>query len=154
DVVLLDAPDRATRLTAATELRLRGGEALRILARIPVALTNDAATADLLAEATEGGGGVDGFHLVPADPGRDLAVLADHVVPALRERGLFRTGYTGRTLRDRLGLARPASRYASAATTPATTTATATATTADTSAAGTPAAGTPTRSAATAEVTR
>nr|BEK66057.1 LLM class flavin-dependent oxidoreductase [Kitasatospora purpeofusca] len=158
DVVLLDAPDRATRLTAATELRLRGGEALRILARIPVALTTAAATAALLTEATEGGGGVDGFHLVPADAARDLAVLADHVVPALRERGLFRTGYTGRTLRDRLGLARPASRYASgtdtAATEPPATEPPGTGTSAtDTSAAGTPA-GTPTRPAATAEVTR
>ncbi|SDT75796.1 Luciferase-like monooxygenase [Streptomyces sp. TLI_053] len=154
DVVLLDAPDRAARLTAATELRLRGGEALRILARIPVALTTAAATADLLTEATEGGGGVDGFHLVPADPARDLAVLADHVVPALRERGLFRTGYTGRTLRDRLGLARPASRYAATGGAGGT----------DTSAAGTPATtatssrsagtGTSARSAATPEVTR
>ncbi|MFE7192071.1 LLM class flavin-dependent oxidoreductase [Kitasatospora sp. NPDC057541] len=118
DVVLLDAPDRATRLTAATELRLRGGEALRILARIPAALPDDAATAALIAEVTEGGGGVDGFHLVPADPARDLAAIADRVVPALRERGLFRTGYTGRSLREHLGLARPASRYALAATIP------------------------------------
>ncbi|WP_380279321.1 LLM class flavin-dependent oxidoreductase [Kitasatospora purpeofusca] len=116
DVVLLDAPDRADRLTAATELRLRGGEALRILARIPAALPDDTAISALLTEVTEGGGGVDGFHLVPADPARDLAALADHVVPALRERGLFRAGYTGRTLREHLGLARPASRYALAAT--------------------------------------
>ncbi|MED7954740.1 LLM class flavin-dependent oxidoreductase [Kitasatospora sp. NPDC058406] len=116
DVVLLDAPDRAARLTAATELRLRGGESLRILARIPAVLTDDAAASALVAEVTEGGGGVDGFHLVPADPARDLAAVADRVVPALRERGLFRTAYSGRTLRDHLGLARPAGRYAVAAT--------------------------------------
>ncbi len=30
------------------------------------------------------------------------------VVPILQERGLFRTEYTGSTLRDHLGLARPA----------------------------------------------
>lgn len=92
---------------------------------------------------------------MPADPARDLAVLADHVVPALRERGLFRTGYTGRTLRDRLGLARPASRYASAATTPAGTgTSTAETSTTEPPGTETSAAGTPTRPAATAEVPR
>jgi hypothetical protein len=34
------------------------------------------------------------------------------VIPELQRRGLFRTEYEGRTLREHLGLARPASRYA------------------------------------------
>ncbi|MFJ3792021.1 LLM class flavin-dependent oxidoreductase [Kitasatospora sp. NPDC090091] len=119
DVVLLDAPDRATRLAAATELRLRAGEGPRILARLNAALPDDDAVAALTGELTAGAGGVDGFHLVPADPDRDLAAVADRVVPALRGHGLFRTGYTGRTLRDHLGLDRPAGRYALAATVPA-----------------------------------
>jgi hypothetical protein len=34
------------------------------------------------------------------------------VVPELQERGLFRTEYEGATLRENLGLPRPASRYA------------------------------------------
>jgi N-acetyl-S-(2-succino)cysteine monooxygenase len=34
------------------------------------------------------------------------------VVPELQRRGLFRTEYAGRTLRDHLGLPRPPSRYA------------------------------------------
>ena len=34
------------------------------------------------------------------------------VLPELRRRGLFRSEYEGRTLRDNLGLARPVSRYA------------------------------------------
>ena len=34
------------------------------------------------------------------------------VIPELQSRGLFRTEYTGTTLRDHLGLKRPASRYA------------------------------------------
>ncbi|MFB7617707.1 LLM class flavin-dependent oxidoreductase [Kitasatospora sp. NPDC056181] len=114
DVVLLDAPGRTARLAAATELRLRAGEGLRILARIDAALPDEAAAAALTAELSGGGAGVDGFHLVPADPARDLAALADRVVPALRGRALFRAGYTGRTLRDHLGLARPAGRYATA----------------------------------------
>ncbi|MFJ9951104.1 LLM class flavin-dependent oxidoreductase [Kitasatospora sp. NPDC091207] len=121
DVVLLDAPGPAARLTAATELRLRAGEGLRILARLTADLPDSAAAEALTREITEGGGGVDGFHLVPADPARDLAAIADHVVPALRGRGLFRTGYTGATLRDHLGLARPANRYAPAAPAPTAT---------------------------------
>ena len=36
----------------------------------------------------------------------------DHVVPLLRRRGLFRSAYTGRTLREHYGLPRPASVYA------------------------------------------
>jgi hypothetical protein len=34
------------------------------------------------------------------------------VVPELRRRGLFRAEYEGKTLRENLGLRRPASRYA------------------------------------------
>jgi alkanesulfonate monooxygenase len=37
------------------------------------------------------------------------------VLPELRRRGLFRTEYEGRTLREHLGLRRPASRHAAAA---------------------------------------
>jgi len=33
------------------------------------------------------------------------------VVPELQRRGLYRTAYEGRTLRDNLGVRRPASRY-------------------------------------------
>ncbi|MFF2077786.1 LLM class flavin-dependent oxidoreductase [Kitasatospora sp. NPDC058162] len=116
DVVLLDAPDRAARLTAATELRLRSGEQLRILARLDAALPDRDAELRLIAELAATGTGVDGFHLVPAEPGRDLTGLAERVAPALRATGLLRAGHSGRTLRDHLGLARPASRYA--ATTP------------------------------------
>jgi alkanesulfonate monooxygenase len=34
------------------------------------------------------------------------------VIPELQRRGLFRTEYEGETLRENLGLKRPASRYA------------------------------------------
>jgi hypothetical protein len=34
------------------------------------------------------------------------------VIPVLQERGLFRTEYEGATLRENLGLSRPAGRYA------------------------------------------
>ena len=39
-------------------------------------------------------------------------LFLEGVVPALQASGLFRTEYPGQTLRDTLGLARPASRFA------------------------------------------
>jgi alkanesulfonate monooxygenase SsuD/methylene tetrahydromethanopterin reductase-like flavin-dependent oxidoreductase (luciferase family) len=58
--------------------------------------------------------GLDGFRLRPAVIGRDLDAIVDHLVPALQRRGAFRTSYTDELLRERLGLARPVSRYAEA----------------------------------------
>jgi alkanesulfonate monooxygenase len=40
--------------------------------------------------------------------------LVELVVSELQRRGLFRTEYEGRTLRENLGLPRPESRYAKA----------------------------------------
>ncbi|MEU6456244.1 LLM class flavin-dependent oxidoreductase [Streptomyces sp. NPDC047065] len=57
-------------------------------------------------------GTVDGFHLRPVEPRRDLERLVNGTVSLLRHRGLFRTFYPGGTLRDHLGLARPANQYA------------------------------------------
>jgi alkanesulfonate monooxygenase SsuD/methylene tetrahydromethanopterin reductase-like flavin-dependent oxidoreductase (luciferase family) len=50
----------------------------------------------------------DGFILVPHLTPRGLDDVLDQVVPLLQERGSFRAEYTGATLRDHLGLARPA----------------------------------------------
>ncbi|MFB7189425.1 LLM class flavin-dependent oxidoreductase [Streptomyces sp. NPDC056230] len=58
------------------------------------------------------GGAVDGFHLTPITPGRDLERIVNGTVALLQHRGLFRTFYPGGTLREHLGLARPANRYA------------------------------------------
>ena len=52
-------------------------------------------------------GGSDGFTLQPTTLPRSLELFVDHVVPILQRRGLHRTEYTGTTLRDHLGLARP-----------------------------------------------
>ncbi|WP_449394360.1 hypothetical protein [Devosia riboflavina] len=41
-----------------------------------------------------------------------LTDFVDQVVPILQRRGLFRTEYEGRTLRENLGLARPANSFA------------------------------------------
>jgi FMN-dependent oxidoreductase (nitrilotriacetate monooxygenase family) len=61
-------------------------------------------------------GAADGFSIMPAEIPSGFQTFADHVVPLLQQRGLFRTSYAGRTLRDHFRLARPESRYASAPT--------------------------------------
>ena len=53
----------------------------------------------------------DGFNVMfPYLPG-GLDDFVDQVVPELQRRGMFRTDYEGRTLRENLGLPRPANRY-------------------------------------------
>jgi len=55
--------------------------------------------------------GADGFNIMsPWLPG-GLSEFAEQVVPELQRRGLFRTEYEGRTLRENLGLPRPVNRY-------------------------------------------
>ena len=56
--------------------------------------------------------GVDGFLVQPAILPGGLDDFVELVIPELQKRGLFRTEYEGRTLRDRLGLPRPPNRYA------------------------------------------
>ncbi|MEU9449956.1 LLM class flavin-dependent oxidoreductase [Streptomyces sp. NPDC048277] len=70
--------------------------------------------ADLIEEfAAEG---LTGFRLRPAVLGHDLPRITQDLVPELQRRGRFRTAYEADTLRGLLGLARPANRYAAAAT--------------------------------------
>lgn len=52
-------------------------------------------------------GAADGFVLVPHLTPGGLDDFVDRVVPLLQERGVFRTAYTGSTLRSHLGLAAP-----------------------------------------------
>lgn len=47
------------------------------------------------------------FHTVPAG----IDEFVDNVVPALQARGIFRRDYEGKTLRENLGLPRPANRF-------------------------------------------
>lgn len=53
------------------------------------------------------GGAADGFILVPHLTPGGLDDFVDRVVPLLQERGVFRSEYTGSTLRSHLGLAEP-----------------------------------------------
>ncbi|SON56809.1 Nitrilotriacetate monooxygenase component A [Hartmannibacter diazotrophicus] len=53
-------------------------------------------------------GAADGFNVMPPFFHKGFEDFVDLVVPELQRRGLFRTEYGGKTLRDNLGLARPA----------------------------------------------
>ncbi len=67
-------------------------------------------TPDSIADTLEEwftGFAADGFNILPAYFPGAFAEFVDQVVPILQRRGLFRQDYTGTTLRDHLGLARP-----------------------------------------------
>lgn len=53
----------------------------------------------------------DGYNVMPAVMPSGLVQFVEHVVPILRSRGLFRTEYSGRTLREHYGLDVPDNRY-------------------------------------------
>ncbi|MET9232200.1 LLM class flavin-dependent oxidoreductase [Lentzea sp. NPDC003310] len=59
-------------------------------------------------------GAADGFNVMAPLLPSGLEDFVEHVVPLLRARGLFRTEYTGRTLREHYGLPRPVSRFTAA----------------------------------------
>lgn len=85
--------------------RLGGGRGHRTFAGTP----------EQVADALESwflGGAADGFNIMPAALPYGLEEFVDHVVPLLQARGLFREEYTGTTLREHYGLARPANQYA------------------------------------------
>ncbi len=53
-------------------------------------------------------GAADGFNVMPQIYPSGLTQFVDKVIPELQNRGLFRTEYEGASLRERLGLKRPA----------------------------------------------
>ncbi|QOZ36467.1 LLM class flavin-dependent oxidoreductase [Bradyrhizobium sp. CCBAU 53421] len=53
----------------------------------------------------------DGFNIIPETFPGGLKDFIELVVPELRRRAKFRSGYAGQTLRDNLGLKRPANRF-------------------------------------------
>ncbi|MCI4591778.1 LLM class flavin-dependent oxidoreductase [Sphingobium sp. BYY-5] len=56
-------------------------------------------------------GAADGFNIMFPDLHGSVDRFVDQVVPELQRRGLFRTSYEGRTLRENLGLPRPTNRF-------------------------------------------
>ncbi|MFM2419101.1 MAG: hypothetical protein RL385_3824 [Pseudomonadota bacterium] len=58
------------------------------------------------------GEGADGFNILPPWSTSIFDDFVDLVIPELQRRGLFRTAYEGRTLRENLGLPKPVNRWA------------------------------------------
>jgi FMN-dependent oxidoreductase (nitrilotriacetate monooxygenase family) len=58
-----------------------------------------------------GDGAADGFNVMPPLLPSMLDTFIAEVIPLLQKRGLFRTAYEGRTLREHFGLARPESKF-------------------------------------------
>jgi len=56
-------------------------------------------------------GACDGFNIMPPYLTGGFDPIVNEIIPILRRRGLFRTDYTGRTLREHLGLDRPRSQF-------------------------------------------
>jgi FMN-dependent oxidoreductase (nitrilotriacetate monooxygenase family) len=57
------------------------------------------------------GHAADGFNLMPAVMPSGLVDFVEQVVPLLQRRGVFRTEYTGHTLRDHYGVPRPSNQH-------------------------------------------
>jgi FMN-dependent oxidoreductase (nitrilotriacetate monooxygenase family) len=99
---------RRERLTVRQLIgRLGGGRGHRTFAGTPEQV------ADAIQHWWENGA-ADGFNIMPPALPSSLLAFVDHVVPILQQRGLFRTEYEGKTLRDNYGLARPSNRNAAA----------------------------------------
>ncbi|MEY9877373.1 alkanesulfonate monooxygenase SsuD/methylene tetrahydromethanopterin reductase-like flavin-dependent oxidoreductase (luciferase family) [Streptacidiphilus sp. MAP12-33] len=107
-VVYLDATasaaaERLARLDALDGSRQEEGP--EVFTGTPAGL------ADLLLDWAQTG--LTGYRLRPGVLAHDLSAITRGLVPALQRRGAFRAAYPGgdRTLRDLLGLPRPANRY-------------------------------------------
>jgi FMN-dependent oxidoreductase (nitrilotriacetate monooxygenase family) len=95
--------DIARKGLTVRELLERGGGGHRLLVGAPEQIADS--IIDWFVH-----GAADGFNLMPAAVPSGVEAFVDHVVPLLQARGVFRTDYTGTTLRDHLGLARRESR--------------------------------------------
>ena len=95
---------RRERLTVRQLLgRLGGGRGHRTFAGTPEQV------ADAIQLWWENGA-ADGFNVMPPVLPSGLTAFVDHVVPILQRRGLFRSDYEGKTLRENYGLPRPPNR--------------------------------------------
>jgi FMN-dependent oxidoreductase (nitrilotriacetate monooxygenase family) len=85
--------------------RIAAGRTSRTIVGTPVQIADEL-------EAWYTGGAVDGFVISPPYLPGGLETFVRDVTPILQARGLFRREYAGATLRENLGLPRPANRFA------------------------------------------
>ncbi|WP_063064637.1 LLM class flavin-dependent oxidoreductase [Nocardia violaceofusca] len=98
--VVKDIIDRERPTLRQLLKKLSGGGGHRIVVGTPERIADDI-------ERWFRAGAADGFNVMPDVLPSGFDDFADHVIPELRRRGLFRTEYDGRTLRDHLGLGIP-----------------------------------------------
>jgi Luciferase-like monooxygenase len=113
DAELVFLPDSDELPTQLNALRGVGPEPGVPLVVVSVGVRPRADGVEGLVELVEGwaAAGVDGVHLRPASLELDVPLIADELIPRLRERGLIGPAERGGSLRGRLGLGRPANRY-------------------------------------------
>lgn len=84
--------------------RLAGGRGHRVFAGTPIQVADEL-------EYWFREGAADGFNIMAATLPGGLADFVHQVVPELQRRKLFRTEYTGTTLREHYGLTRPVNQF-------------------------------------------
>jgi alkanesulfonate monooxygenase SsuD/methylene tetrahydromethanopterin reductase-like flavin-dependent oxidoreductase (luciferase family) len=102
--------DRSQAEAAARKDRLDERDGRELRSDAAVFLGSAAELAELMSDWSASG--LSGFRLRPGAIPHDLDAITEHGVPELRRRGLFRPADKPTTLRGRLGLPRPANRYA------------------------------------------
>jgi len=102
--VMMDLVKRENLTLGQLMRRVIGQRAHRTVCGTPVEI------ADALQSWFEAGA-CDGFNVLPLTFPKGLDDFVDLVIPELQRRGVFRTEYEGRTLRENLGLPVPANRY-------------------------------------------
>jgi len=99
--LLLDLAAREDLTIRQLYLRIAGARGHWTVVGTPTSIADEM-------EAWFRGGGADGFNVMPPVLPTGLEDFVNLVLPELRRRGLFRTEYEGRTLRENLGLPFPA----------------------------------------------
>jgi FMN-dependent oxidoreductase (nitrilotriacetate monooxygenase family) len=99
--LIKDLGDRERLTIRQLYQRVAGARGHREIKGTPIQI------ADQLQEWFENGA-ADGFNIMPPYLPGGLDDFVQLVIPELQNRGLFREEYTGQTLRDHLGLSRPA----------------------------------------------
>lgn len=102
--LIKDLGDRENLTIRQLYQRVAGARGHREIKGTPIQI------ADQLQEWFENGA-ADGFNIMPPYLPGGLEDFVDLVIPELQNRGLFREEYTGHTLRDHLGLSRPANLF-------------------------------------------
>jgi FMN-dependent oxidoreductase (nitrilotriacetate monooxygenase family) len=110
-----------TRQAYFLELARRDNLTIRQLMQVAARTGAIAGSAQTIADRIEEwvvARGADGFNITFADTSDSLDVFVDEVIPELQRRGVFHDDYRGSTLRESVGIPRPAGRYPHALETP------------------------------------